>query len=256
MTTNTYIAGRGVLYRFDPRAKLLFVVFMCVLFFLPLSLTGLWGTVMLILAFGWYAVGMQHLGRTAKTILFMLCFMVLFSPLSSREGEVLLSIGSMVILTQGAVLQTARLMARFVGITYLCVLLFQTTRMSEVLLALRWYRLPYRAALLVTLTFRFIPYIAETFALIEDSHKLREPGLEEDAVRAKGRLRRLFPTLVSALVVALRSVPMLAMSLEHRGFGRGNARTAFHVLVPWTKRFTHFLFSIMIPAILWFIFRR
>jgi energy-coupling factor transport system permease protein len=41
-------------------------------------------------------------------------------------------------------MQAARLAGRFIGISYVCTLLFATTIMNEVMLALRWYRLPIR----------------------------------------------------------------------------------------------------------------
>ena len=42
MTSDTFIAGRGPLYRIDPRAKVLFLVAMTIWFFLPVTLGSLW----------------------------------------------------------------------------------------------------------------------------------------------------------------------------------------------------------------------
>ncbi|NCC66467.1 MAG: energy-coupling factor transporter transmembrane protein EcfT, partial [Spirochaetia bacterium] len=121
-------------------------------------------------------------------------------------------------------------------------------------LALRWYKLPYKAALVVTLAFTYIPFIAESFSQISDSHRLRE---FDDRQRKKvfDRVKDLLPTLTSVLVVALRSIPNLAMSLELRGFGLDNKRTSYHTLASYRHTFTHFMLSCIIVVVLFFIAR-
>lgn len=256
MTTNTFIAGDSFLYRFDPRAKLLLMVLLCVWFFLPVSLLGLWIVVLAILLIGIRSVGIKHVLKTFMTILAMLLFMVLFIPFNARSGVPLWKIGSFVVVTKEGLLQTLRLMSRFMGITYICTLMLQTTPMGKVMLALRWYRLPYKASLVVTLAFRFIPFIADSFNQIRDSHKLRNPNIEDPKAKKsyRARLSDLVPTLTSALVVALRSIPHLAMSLEHRGFGLEGKRTSYHVLETTWRLFTDLFISTMIPLFLWFAF--
>ncbi len=256
MTTNTYIAGNGFLYRFDPRAKLLLMVLSCIWFFLPVTLLGAWLVVLAIVGAGLWNIGFKQVGKTFLTILPMLAFMVLFIPFNVRSGVPLWAIGSFVVVTREGLVQTLRLMSRFVGITYVCTLTLQTTPMSKVMLALRWYRLPYKASLVVSLAFRFIPFIADSFNQIRDSHRLRNPNIEEAETRKsyRTRLGDLLPTLTSALVVALRAIPQLAMSLEHRGFGLEGRRTSYHVLETTWRLFTDLFFSTMIPVFLWFVF--
>jgi energy-coupling factor transport system permease protein len=127
--------------------------------------------------------------------------------------------------------------------------------MTDVMLALRWYRLPYKASLVVTLAFTYIPFIADSFTQISESHRLRESGSLDKKRSLFKRLRDLLPTLTSALVVALRSIPYLAMSLEQRGFGRKEKRTSYHSLDSYRHTFTDFVISFSIPVILWFMFR-
>ena len=212
MTTNTFVAGSGWLYRFDPRAKLLLMMLLCIWFFLPVTLIGLAMVVLLIIINGIMNTGGKAVRKTFLSILPMLILMVLFAPFNVRDGEAMLQIGSFTLITKEGLLQAVRLSLRFIGITFVCTLLFATTVMSEVMLALRWYRLPYRFALVVTLAFTYIPFIAESFTQIKDSHRLREyEGNEKKKVYQ--RVKDLLPTLNSVLVVALRSLPNLAMSL-------------------------------------------
>jgi energy-coupling factor transport system permease protein len=255
MTTNTFIAGNGFLYRFDPRAKILSLILFCIWFFLPVTLTGLYVTVGAIILVGTLSTNLGWCWRTCKSILPMLVFMILFIPFNIRSGEPIATIGGWTVATREGVLQVARLVGRFVGITYVAMLLFSTTRMNEVMLSLRWYRMPYKVSLVIALAFTYIPFIADSFGQIADSHRLREAGEGEETRSVFSRLSNLVPTLTSALVVALRSVPYLAMSLEQRGLGRAGRRTSFHTLDSYRHAFTHFLLSGIIPAVLWFVFR-
>lgn len=254
MTTNTYIAGKGWLYRFDPRAKLLLMLLMCIWFFLPAPpLLHLSIVVALVVLVGSSNTGWHHAWRTFYSISPpMLLFMVLFMPFNVREGlPPLVSIGSFTLITSEGLEQALRLMSRFIGITYVCTLLFATTVMHEVMLALRWYHLPYKASLVVTLAFTYIPFIADSFSQITESHRLREAE-DEQKKKVGQRLKDLVPTLTSALVVALRSIPNLAMSLEMRGFGRQERRTSYHNLDAYHHVFIHFLLSCIIPVVFWF----
>ncbi|MGE4453248.1 MAG: energy-coupling factor transporter transmembrane protein EcfT [Sphaerochaeta sp.] len=255
MTTNTYVAGTGWLYRFDPRAKLLLMLLMCIWFFLPVPLLHLAIVVALVVVSGASNTGWAHIWKTFCSISPMLVFMVFFMPFNVREGSPLVTLGNFTLITAEGLEQALRLMSRFIGITYACTLLFATTVMHEVMLALRWYRLPYKASLVVTLAFTYIPFIAESFNQISESHRLREAE-DEQKKRWTQRLKDLVPTLTSALVVALRSIPNLAMSLEMRGFGRTERRSSYHTLASYRHVFTHFLLSCMIPVVLYLVSSR
>ncbi|MBI9094526.1 MAG: energy-coupling factor transporter transmembrane protein EcfT [Sphaerochaeta sp.] len=255
MTTNTFVAGNGFLYRMDPRAKIMSMLLICIWLFLPVTLEGLSVTVVLLILVGSVNTGLSHTAKTFRSILPMLVFMVLFMPFNVRLGQSLITVGSFTLITQEGALQAARLGGRFIGITYACTLLFATTPMTEVMLALRWYRLPYKASLVITLSFTYIPFIADSFTQIMESHRLREGGDLEKKRSIFKRLRDLLPTLTSALVVALRSIPYLAMSLEQRGFGRSEKRTSYHSLDSYRHVFTDSVISFSIPVVLWFMFR-
>jgi energy-coupling factor transport system permease protein len=254
MTTNTFVAGSGWLYRFDPRAKLLLMVLLCIWFFLPVTLLGLILVVLLIILVGTLNTGRKASFKTFMSILPMLCIMVLFTPFNVRDGKAILQVGSFVVITEEGLLQATRLAWRFIGITYVCTLLFATTVMNEVILSLRWYRLPYKGALVITLAFTYIPFIAESFSQISDSHRLREFD-EKQRKKLFDRVKDLLPTLTSVLVAALRSIPNLAMSLELRGFGLEGKRTNYHTLSAYRHSFTHFFLSCMIIVVLYYIAR-
>lgn len=254
MTTNTFVAGRGFLYIFDARAKLFMVLLLCVMVFLPIRQAGLWTLVAVAFLSAWYATDFKQALQPIKTILFLLVIMVLFTPLTYRDGEVLVRLGQFPLATKEALVNLNILVARFLGITYICTLYMWTTPMADINLALRWYGLSFNAALVLTLAFRFVPYIADSFHMIQDSHALRSATVADGERTGRQRLADIMPTVTAALVVALKSIPHLAMSLEHRGHGRDTKRTSYRQLVAKGGLFTHLVVSVMIPTVFWLVF--
>ena len=254
MTTNTFIAGRGFLYLLDARSKLLLVVLLCILVFLPVTQVGLWALVCTTFLVAWHATGFKQALQPLKTILFVLILMTLFVPLTYRDGSVVLRIGEFAVATSESLENLSFLVSRFLAITYICTLYVWTTPMADINLALRWYGLSYQAALVLSLVFRFIPFIADSFRMIQDSHALRSQVEIDGEQSRRQRLADAIPTVTAALVFALKSIPYFAMSLEHRGLGRTEKRSNYRVLKAKGGLFTQLLLSVMIPTVFFLVF--
>ncbi len=252
MTSDTFVAGKGPLYRTDPRMKMLFLVAMTIWFFLPVTLHAIWLVVALLVFASLVTIGAERTLHVFSSICAMLVFMVLFMPLSRRDGNPLLLVHGWTAITREGSLQTLLLMGRFMGITFACTLVFATTRMHDVTLTLRAWHLPYKAALAITLAITYIPFVAGSFKEIQESHMLRRP----QGSRGKNRLKDLLPTLTSALVVSLRTIPFLAMSLEQRGYGREEKRTCYHDFSSYRHPYISSFFLLAGFAILFLAFRK
>jgi len=254
MTTSTFVAGNGILYALDARAKLLLVLLMCVLVFFPLSQLGLWVVFLSTLLMAWRATGFRQALQPLRSIAFILIIMVLFTPITYRGGTVLIHIGDWNLVTQEALWNLSTLMARFLAITYICTLYVWTTPMADINLALRWYGLSFQAAMVLTLAFRFIPFIADSFRMIQDSHALRMSDEQSVGKSRTQQLKDAIPTVTAALVFALKSIPHVAMSLEHRGLGRSPKRSSYRQLKAKGGLFTQLLVSVIIPTVFWILF--
>jgi len=254
MSTNMFIAGKGFVYRFDPRAKTVAVLLLCILVFVPLSWIGLAVVLSFTMLLAIVSVGFKQAVKPLAMIAPLLAMMLVFVPLTYRDSQALLSIGPHMVASTESVMQFGRLAGRFITLTYLCTLYFWTTPMGTILTTLGWFGLPYRFSLVLTLTFRFVPFIAEAFKMISDSHALREANLGQKAAK-KQHLKDAVPTVTAALVFALKAIPNLAMSLEHRGFGRTAPRSRFRRLPLQAALFTHMAISIIMPISCWLVFR-
>ncbi len=244
MNTNTFIVGRGFLYWLDARAKLLVTVLLAVLVFFPTHYLALSLLFLIIFGISWHAVSFKQSLKPLRSLLFIIVVMALFIPLTQRGGEPLLSLKGRVFVTHEGAKHFAVLTLRLLIITYSCTLYVWTTEMAEINLALRWYGLTYKGALTVTLAFRFIPFIGETFVMIRDSHSLRSAS--ESSQKERLRIGDLVPTVTSALVFALKAIPHLATTLEHRGFGSSRPRSSYKKLEARGGLFIHFLVSVII----------
>jgi energy-coupling factor transport system permease protein len=104
-------------------------------------------------------------------------------------------------------------------------LVMRTTTPDELVLSLRWFGLPYTVCLVIVISLRTIPMVTTTWRNALDAHRLRS-----DPWRRRGRRRlvdRYLPVLTSVFIEAVKGIPVLAMALESRGFGRKNPRTEF-----------------------------
>lgn len=251
MVTETFIAGRGFLYKMDPRAKTLLLLALVLWFFLPVTMAGLASLVLALVLLSLSSTGGKATGKVFLSILPMVVFMVLFMPFARRDAPALLSVGSFMILSREGLVLTLVLIIRFTGIALACALILSTSRMHEIMLSLQWYHLPYKAALVITLAFTYVPFVSDSFQEIRDSHRLREAAGEGGG----RRLKDMIPTLTSALVVSLRTIPFLAMSLEERGYGRANKRSRYHDLSSFRHPARDSLLALLPLALLFVLFR-
>jgi energy-coupling factor transport system permease protein len=233
MIVGTYSPGKSLLHRLDPRVKLVLLLTAAVSFFLPFPLEVSAGYCGALLALTAISLGGRALWIPLRTILPILILVSFLTPPFHPGGTVLAAPLPFYTLTTGGLAETARLLLRFTGITVAFFLYFRTTEIDRFILALRSFRLPYSAALVVSLAFRFIPYMIELYGNIRSAHTLRRPaGASQQSRSPLRRLRRIFPTLVSVLIHAIKTIPGLAMALESRGFPAADRRSVFRALPP------------------------
>ena len=236
--------------RFDVRAKLVFTLLMTILPFTISTPGRLWLLTALVFLFSLTQDGLRKTFGSLALIASMLFFMVLFMPLSSRGGEALIMLGDFMLVSKEGFINFLMTSGRFVSISLSCSLMLHTTTRQEMLLALEWFHLPPSAAMVVTLALCFIPELSRTFTQVRESQRLRLPDPDDEDARRRP-FKSVFPTLVSVMVMALRSIPQTAAAIDLRGYGRTGSKTHYKKLSfsGWTL-FTHFAIGIIMAAIL------
>ncbi|MDC7126006.1 MAG: energy-coupling factor transporter transmembrane component T, partial [Spirochaetales bacterium] len=165
-------------------------------------------------------------------------------------GNVLLKAGTWLCITNDGLSLAGLLILRFCSITSVFYLFFSTTETVNFILALRSFGLPYKAALTITISLRYIPDMFVTYNRITEAHKLRSAGINSTAKKSfKNRFGKFFPVLISVLIHAVKNIPSLAMALDSKGFGRENSRTSCKSLVSWGQIVFQLILTFILSAI-------
>jgi energy-coupling factor transport system permease protein len=227
MNVDFFRPGNSFLHRYDVRAKILLLAPVVASLLAPAPLGALAAPVIILAAVIVAAFGIGELAVPLRAILPVLIMIMILTPPFHREGRVLVSAFRFPLLTTEGVRVTAAMLLRFVGITFAFFAVFRSVEFDALMLGLRWFGLPFSACLVVIIAFRSLPLLAQTYRSVQDAHKLREG---QPAISGKGRkhrVRAILPILTSVLIQAVKSIPVLAMVLESRGFGRSNRRSSF-----------------------------
>jgi energy-coupling factor transport system permease protein len=232
-------SGPSALHRFDPRAKLLLLAVFLVLFFLPISVAQLGLYLAILLLLSAILLGIANTLRPVRLILPILLLVLVLTPPFHRQGNVLLSIRGVTLVSTSGLLVALRLMIRFTGITVVFFIFVGTTDPDALILAFRWFGLPFSMSLVLGIALQYIPTIRGIYDQVRESHRLRLAADADNTQagpagsRRKGLRKRLIeaiPILTSVLILSVRRIPTLAMALECRGVGRKNRRSSYHTL--------------------------
>jgi energy-coupling factor transport system permease protein len=249
MIVDFYRTGRSFLHGFDPRAKLVLLVPLFACFFFrvpPVVLVPYCCALMALVAL---TLGPRELLSPLKAIGPVVVLICLLTPPFHRTGAVVWQISGIVLITADGARETALMVLRFLGITFGFFAVVRTVSPEDLVLSLRWFRLPYGACLVVLIALRTIPSLVGTWHNVQDAHRLRSAG------RELTRRRRLsfgayMPLLTSVLIEAVKQIPVQAMALESRGYGRRGRRTSFAVLASGPRALRDACIAVGIAAIL------
>ncbi len=255
MNLELYRSGTSFLHAFDARAKIFLLVPLVVCFFLPQPWQLLLFFTAAIMAVVAAALGPRELLPPLKAIGAVLILICLLTPPFHRDGQVVLRLFGFALLTADGLRETAVMLLRFLGITFGVFAMLRTLPLDDLVLGLRWFRLPYAACLVMIVTLRTIPSLAGTWRNVLDAHRLRGGPVAQQG--RKKIVARYLPLLTSVLIEAVKSIPALAMALESRGFGRRNPRTAFAQLPAGHAFFRDMTVCLLLSAaLLWPAFVR
>lgn len=223
MIVEFYKPGSSVLHKLDPRAKLILLAVVLAAFFLPSAPWVLLVFTAAIVGVIAACLGPSQLVPPLKTLWPILILIFLLTPPFHRGGAAVVVVSGFPLLTTEGLTTTAVMLLRFLGITFGFFAVVRTLALDDMVLSLRWFGLPYSACLVITVTLRTIPTLGATWHNVMDAHRLRSGSV------TAGRRRLVetwLPVLTSVLIEAVKGIPLLAMALESRGFGRRNPRTS------------------------------
>ena len=219
-----YTSGEGLLYRLDPRAKLLFVfpLFLCLAL---VSSTGVLLAALMILhgLSGLSASTRRRLGALWKSLAPLVVTVILLGSLRWQAELPMIHVGPITITTLS--LWTAiGLGARIAGLTLGFSLLLWTTEPGDAVAGLTRLGLPFELGFPLIMAMQYVATFKRLFHQILEAQQSR--GLTLPRGNPIRTARAYIPVLVPLLIHALRSVDSLSLALQSRGFGGGATRTS------------------------------
>jgi len=244
--TDLYRDHATWLHRLDPRAKLFGLVALlvgCLVFVHPAYVGALAATV---LALSVAARALGNLWRMRLLLLLLWVFAGLLWSLFARGKTPLLTGWPLVVTREsalyglGAGLRLATMVAA--GLVFLSV-----TRVEEFALSLQRLGVPFVVTFAFSTAFRLVPTLLGSAASVVEAQRSR--GLDLESGTVFSRLLRHVPLLVPTMVSAIRSIDLMAMALESRGFRASPRRTSLIQLRFRTRDWAALVLGLLLVAV-------
>jgi energy-coupling factor transport system permease protein len=218
------VGAQDLMYRLDPRSKLLFVASLA----LCLALAS--GTeVMLLVLAGLHLLAVLSRGTRARisvlwrALLPLVVTIVLLGSLRWRPEHPLLAVGP-VAFTGPSLWGAVGLAARIAGLSLGLSLMLWTTEPGDLVAGLTRLGVPYTGGLSFVMALQYVMTFQLRFQQILEAQQSR--GLTLPRANPIRAARTYIPVIVPLIISALRSVDSLALALQSRGFGAGGRRTS------------------------------
>ena len=255
ITIGQYFPGESIVHRFDPRLKIITMIFFIIsLFFIntfiPYILVAIYLFIIIKIGNLPLKVVLKGLKPLRWILLITFVINIFFLP-----GEPLFKLGFLTISKEGlktACLMAIRLMFLVLGtslLTYTTSPIELTDGIEALLKPMKKIGVPsHEIAMMMTIALRFIP------TLIEETDKIMKAQMARGADFESGniikRSKNLVPLLVPLFVNSFRRADELATAMEARCYRGGVGRTKMKVLVLEKYDYAIFLGNIVFFLIL------
>jgi energy-coupling factor transport system permease protein len=220
--------AQGILYRLDPRIKVLSVV--SLLLYLAIQAAPV-GT--LLAAAGLHALALGSRGTRTRLAPFwrtigpLVVTIVLLASLRWRPAQPLWALGPVAV-TVPSIWVAVRLGARITALSLGFSLLLWTTEPGDAVAGLTRLGLPFEIGFSVIVALQYVFTFRRLFYQILEAQQSR--GLILPRHHPIQAVRTYMPVLIPLLIAALRAADSLALALQSRGFGGGKKRTSRRTL--------------------------
>ncbi len=212
----------------DPRTKLVIVLCLSTLAIFVKDILFLSGILLITVIISLiFKINMLQIFEKIKRLLYVLLAIAIVQSVFSTEGQTLIGIGKLSILTTVGLQKGLEFIIRIM-IIILSATIITTSNSREIVQGLVQWKLPYEIAFMASIGIRFLPILIEE---IKDSLvAIQLRGVEIEKIPFKKRFyvySYLFtPILVSTIIKAQK----LSISIEMRGFRAYETRTSYIIL--------------------------
>lgn len=238
MRASSYIDKNRRLQRMDPRIKIYYTFLLIGSIFLTRNIKIIASLSLFMIILSFYSSGYKATLKSLKSLSFIIFIIFLFSPLTyMNEKDMIFNIVS-----KKALYEAIFLSLRFIYISFTSIILFQSTRIEDIIAALRYFKFPYYFALMLSLAFRYIPYIFNITEQVSKSYELRF---------SKGkRLSLLKAKLITSIILSIESAIKISIYLKQRGFNKKS--TSY---IRFKRHFSNIILFLLSPLFPYLIYK-
>ncbi len=255
-----YIPGDALIYKMDPRGKLLATI----LFILVIFLANNWLSYGIITLFAVLTVMATKLKpkffwQGIRPVIWLIFFTSFLQLFFTTGGQTYWNWGIFSISSYGIV-NAIYIFIRFTLIILISTVMTVTTMPLEIADAMEWllqplkiFRVPVdKIALVMSIALRFVPTLFDQTVKIMNAQRSRGADFNDGGLikRAKAIAPLLVPIFISSLETAIE----LSTAMESRGYHGSKGRTKYRIL-KWSKYDLINLGGFVILVILLLIFR-
>lgn len=212
--------------RLDPRTKLAWLALVIVLSLAGEDLKLMIFLPLVIIAVGFAAgLPMRSFYHPMLVLVLVGVQLLIIQLLFSHEGFAILKIGPLTVYS-GAFPLAGKAFLRLSAIVLAAMQFLQLTPPGDLTLLLVKAGVPYRFAMLVGLTMRFLPLMEKELTAIIESQSTRGLPMKN----ALQKLKSLLPVALPFIYRSFRRANETALAMELRGFGRSRERTFLYDL--------------------------
>lgn len=243
LTFGRYVPHNSFVHRLDPRSKILFMILLMVVVFMPFSvwstsliMSGLYLLLMIgIMLFS--HVSFIQLFKSLKAMWFLVIFLMIVyilipNPNYTRPA---FNINEYVIYWDGFY-QSGYIILRLILMICITMVLTATTKPLDLTYGLEWYMTPLKPlkfpvhiiAMMISIALRFIPTILDETDRIMKAQESR--GVDFSKGGLIKRLKAIISLIIPLFISAFERSEQLADAMEARGYDPNGKRTRYHQL--------------------------
>lgn len=235
-----YIPGNTLVYKMDPRGKILAAfLFIAIIFLANNWITYALVTIFTLLAVAGTGLKVKIFWNGVKPLIWLILFTSLLQLLFTTGGHVYWQWGILSI-TEYGVQNSIYIFIRFVMIILMSTVLTLTTMPLEIADGMEWLLSPLKylkvpvaqIALVMSIALRFVPTLMDETVKIMNAQRARGADFNSGSLiqRAKAIVPILVPLFINSLTIAID----LAVAMESRGYREGANRSRYRVL-KWSR---------------------
>jgi energy-coupling factor transport system permease protein len=239
VTIGQYIPTGSVVHRLDARAKLLAALFLTLAISFNTSLLANLLFLLVVMGIAWLArIPFSYIWRGLllglPVLIFIFVMQLLFLGSVEPAGQVYFEWG-WIRITRYSLHLIAISLLRIISFIFLTSLVTMTATTTELTHGVERLLDPFRRlgvpshelALILTITLRFVPTLAEELERIMKAQASRGADVGASIWRPDKMIRTVLPLVVPLFLGAFRRAEELVLAMEARGYVSGASRTKF-----------------------------